>query len=237
VTFEVRDLRQLSSKPKRKTKGFLICFSGIDGSGKTSHARSLLNYLFNLGYSCTYVSGSFRLFLSSFFYGFTWFLGYWKRLQIDEDTFLIDPLGQATSNLRKKIDSVLRLLLFVDLQIGMTCKVRFPLLFRKVVVCDRYVYDIIAGLSSENLNTESFCKLLLQTTPTPKLVFLTDAPKEVLKARRSISTDFLNKKKRAYQILARSNHFYILNSSDDFKKNEQKIRQILLSRLEDNHAM
>jgi thymidylate kinase len=184
------------------------------------------------------MSGKTKLLLSCFFYGLTRLLGYWKKLETEDGIYSIYPLGLAAKNLREKLNSLLRVFFFIDFQIKILWEVRLPLIFGKVVICDRYVYDIIAGLMEDDLNTETFYKFVLQTTPIPQLVFLTDTSKEVLSTRRRISMNILDKKRKAYLILAYSNDFFVLDSSDDFEKNQHKVRQVSLSQLSGkNHAM
>jgi len=72
---------------------------------------------------------------------------------------------------------------FVDFQIKNRLKIGFPLLLGKTVICDRYVYDLIAGLMTSDLLTNNFVKLLLQTMPIPHLSFFLDASEEVISVR------------------------------------------------------
>jgi len=222
---------QLSlSKIQKKRKGFLICFSGVDGSGKSRHAKSLFNYLSNQGYSCNYVWGGVKLLFCYFFYGLTWLLGYWNKLEIEEGRYSIDPLGLAPKKLRKRLLAVFRFFVFLDFQIRVLVKVRLPLAFDKVVICDRYVYDLTSSMNAD-LFTKSFSNILFQTIPTPQLLFLTDASTEFLSARRRISMNVLDKKRKSYLDLASSNDFCILDTSTDFERNQQKVRRLSLLRL------
>ncbi len=219
---------QLSlSKIQKIRKRLLICFSGVDGSGKSRHAKSLLHYLSNQGYSCSYAWGGIKFLSSYFFYGLTWLLGYWTKLKI-EDRYSIDPLGLAPKNLRKKFLVLFRFFIFLDIQINISVKVRMPLIFGKVVICDRYIYDVITSSMVADLFTKSFSNILFQTTPAPQLSFLTDTSTEVLYARRCIPMNILDKKRKAYLDLEYSNDFFILDTSTDFERNQQKVRRLSL---------
>ena len=209
----------------RSRKGFLICFTGMDGSGKTSHAKSLYNYLSKQGYACYYARSGIRPILSYLFYGFTWLLGYWKRT-VSNGEYSIDPLGQAPKNIRKKaLNSVWRVLIFVDFQIRNRFKIGFPLILGKTVISDRYVHDLIAGLSVSGLLTKKFVHLLLQSMPTPHLTFLLDAHEDVISARRGTPIAVLRRKRAKYLSLARALDLSLLNTSKDFAKNQQEIQR------------
>ena len=224
---------QLSlSKIWKKRKGFLVCFSGVDGSGKSRHARSLFNYLSNQAYSCSYVWGGIKLILSYFFYGSTWLLGFWRKSEVEEGRMGIDPLGVAPKKLRKKLLMAYRFFIFLDFQIKILVKVRLPLIFSRVVICDRCIYDLIASSTIPDVFTKAFRNILFQTMPTPQLLFLTDTPTEVLCARRRIPINVLDKKRKAYLNLVHGSDFIILDTSNDFEGNQQKVRQLSLLYLE-----
>lgn len=204
-------------------KGILICFTGVDGSGKTTHAKSLLHFLSEQGFSCSYVWGASVPFLSYLLYGFTRLLGYWKKIKKGVPN---DPLELAPFYLRRKaLGWTWRCLLFIDFHIKTLIKIRLPLIFGKVIICDRYVYDMIMELMNDNLYSESFGKIVLETIPTPKIVFLMDVPEGLAHIRRtSIDKKNLSKKRMIFLSLARSLNFFILNSSSDFVMNQRRIR-------------
>jgi thymidylate kinase len=208
-------------------KGLLICFTGLDGSGKTSHAESLYHYLSDKGYACHYAWAGTKPFLSYFFFGFTWLLGYWERKESNNE-YSIDPIGRAPKNICKKaLNAVWRFFVFADFEIRTLISIRLPLIFGKTVISDRYVYDLIAGLMASSLSTRNFAKLLLQTMPHSDLTFFLDAPERLISVRRGIPIDVVRKRRAQYLLLAHSLNFFILNASKDFENNQQEIRKRL----------
>jgi thymidylate kinase len=218
-------------------RGVLICFVGLDGSGKSSHAKSLLSYLSARGYSCSYSWGGIKPFLSYFFLALTWLLRYWKEEQ-EGGEYSVNPIGKAPKRIcERALIPIFRFCIFTDYLIKALLKVRLPLILGKNVISDRYVYDLIVGLVASDLSTEgTIVKLLLRTVPTNSLVFFLDAPENVISARRNIPTNDLRKRRREYLLLARSNGFYILDSSVDFWKNQLEIRKRVLPHLGDHEA-
>ncbi len=206
-------------------RGVLICFTGIDGSGKSSHAKSLFRYLTARGYSCSYRWGGIKMFLSYFFFALTRLLGYWKEEQLNGE-YSVNPIGNAPKRIRERaLIPLFRFCIFADFQIKTLLKVRLPLLFGKTVILDRYVYDLVVGLKTSGLSTDAKVKLFLQTVPSSNLVFFLDAPVSVISARRSSPTADIQRSKRNYLLLARSSGFCILDSSNDFSKNQLEIRR------------
>ncbi len=212
----------------KTARGSLICFTGVDGSGKTTHAKSLISFLNKEGYSCTYVWAASRPILSLAFFGFTRLMGYWKETKKGEYT---DPLEFAPDKVRTRLGVVWRLFLFIDFQIKVSVTVRTRLLLGKTVVCDRYVYDMIMELRLSHLYTPTFGDLLWKTVPRPVATFLMDAAADTATSRRQIPTERLSARRQAFLKLAKIFDLIIINSSESFLKNSQHIKIQTLSRL------
>lgn len=71
-------------------------------------------------------------------------------------------------------------------------KVKIPLLIGKNVVCDRYVYDMIADLMYDGLYSKRASRILLKAIPKPDLVFMLDVPEEVSDLRKDDTKDSVN---------------------------------------------
>lgn len=209
-------------------KGFLICFTGIDGSGKTTHAKSLIDFLNKEGYSCRYVWAASRPILSLTFFAFTRMLGYWKKTKKGEYT---DPLEFAPNELRAKLGALWRCFLFVDFQIKVSLNVRIPLAIGRTVVCDRYVYDMIMELYLSQLYTPRFADIIWKTIPRPAITFLMDVEEEAATSRRQIPTERLSSRRQAFLNMSRVFEVIIVNSNEDFLHNSQQIQAHTLFRL------
>jgi len=212
-----------------RNRSFLICFTGVDGSGKTTHAKFLKKYLEEHGYSCRYVWGASRPFLSYFFFAFTRVLGYWKNTKKNAYT---DPLEYAPRLLSTKFGKIWRLFLFIDYQLKALAKIRLPLLMGKVVICDRYFYDLLMELRLSNVSSKRFALLLSKSMPKPLVTFLMGAPETLARSRRNFSYDFFSKRNGVFLDLAKSFNFRVVNSSEALLENRRKIRQEILREIQ-----
>ena len=221
-------LKTTKGKLDMRNRSFLTCFTGVDGSGKTTHAKSLIKSLNEMGYSCKYVWGASRPILSYAFFAFTRLLGYWKQTRKNAYT---DPLEHTPRNLAKKFAILWRFFLFLDFQIKATFKIRLPLALGKVVVCDRYFYDLLMELERSTVSSDRFTVMLSKTLPQPVITFLLDVPKTLANQRRGFSCEELGAKRRAFLQIGKFFGFVIVDSSKDFFNNQKRIRALTLARV------
>lgn len=212
-------------------KSYLICFTGVDGSGKTTHAKSLLEYLETKGYACKYVWGASRPIVSYIFLAFARLLGYWKETKKNVYT---DPLEYAPRELAEKLGSLWRFSVFVDFQIKTLVKTRPYLALGKIVVLDRYFYDLLMDLRVSKISSEEFVRRISETLPRPQITFLLDAPPSLTAQRRGFSLQDLQVKRETFLELGQRFQFHIVDSSQDFKMNQQRIRDLTLAKIEKN---
>ena len=210
-------------------KGHLICFTGVDGSGKTTHAKSLLDYLETKGYACKYVWGASRPVLSYVFLVFARSLGYWKETK---ENVYTDPLEYAPIGLAEKLGKFWRLSVFIDFQIKTLVKTRPYLVLGKIVVLDRYFYDLLMDLGVSKILSEGFIRRISETLPRPQMTFLFDAPPGLTAQRRGLSLQDLPAKRETFLQMGQRFQFYIVDSSQDFEVNQQRIRDLILAEIE-----
>jgi len=209
-------------------QGHLICLTGVDGSGKSTHAKSLSKFLTSKGYPCKYVWGASRPVLSYFFFVFTRVFGFWKETK--KDTFT-DPLEYADRRLLKILGAIWRLFLFVDFQIRTSFRIRYALLSGKIVVCDRYFYDMLMDLLVTGKSSARFVTVISRTVPIPVIGFLLDAPESIIRDRRVLFSEGLRAKRRAFLAIARTLDLITIESSQDFSTNQEKIRSLTLAKI------
>ena len=202
----------------------MICFVGVDGSGKTTHAKSLANFLVQKGFSCVYVWGGFRPILSYPFFGLTKILGYWKQTKKDAYT---DPLEFAPSQFRQKLGRVWHAFIFIDFQVKVLA-IRILLALKKMIICDRYVYDILMELQLSELDDQKFENLLCSTVPKPNITFLMDVSEKVAATRRSMTIENLSAKKEALKNMAKTYNFVVVNSANKFSQNQKQIQTTIM---------
>ena len=209
-------------------KTFLICFTGIDGSGKTTHARALLKFLKKNGYSCVYVWGAFRPILSYTFFASTRLFGYWKIIRKNAFT---NPLEYAPKKVAKNFSWVMRLFFFIDFQIKTLLKIRLPLLLGKNIICDRYFYDLLIELELINLSSKNFVYLMLRTLPQPLITFLMDANENAINKRRNFSLKELQSKRKIFLRMGKSFNFIVINSELDYSNNQKRIQELTFANI------
>jgi len=206
-------------------KGFLICFTGVDGSGKTTHAKSLMKYLKRKGYSCVYVWGASRPILSYIFFAFTKLMGYWKETKKNAYT---NPLEYAPKKIARKFGALLNFFLFVDFHLKAFLKVRLPLTFGKIVICDRYFYDLLMELERTKVSSKRMIFLLSRTLPQPIITFMPEAPETLINKRREFPYEELKLKRNIFLQLAKLFNFVVIDTSNDFLYNQREIRDLVL---------
>lgn len=211
-----------------RNRSCLICFTGIDGSGKTTHAKSLIRYLDENGCSCKYVWGASRPFLSYVFFVFTKILGYWKRTRKNAYT---DPLEYAPRNIADKLGVIWRFFLFLDFHVKTTFIIRLPLVLRKTVICDRYFFDLLMDLQLSNVSSERFVMMLSRTLPQPLITFLLDVPETLANQRRGFSLEELAEKRKVFLQIGKFFDLITVDSSKDFSNNQKRIRALTLARM------
>ena len=209
---------------KRK-KGMLICFTGMDGSGKTTVAKKVTTFLKGKGLPATYVYGRLKLFIMKplVLIGNKWFL---KNYSITEN---YDEYTGKKKNLFSKHKFMLKVYLYIlllDYLLQLMIKIKIPVLSGKIVVCDRYIYDTVITDIAVDMNFSkkevvsllNKCFLLI---PIPDLTFLVDVNEEVAYSRKYDVPDenYLKDRRSFYlQIGIYYNNIVMINGN--FKQEE-----------------
>ena len=185
-------------------KGIVVCFTGMDGTGKTSHATKLVEGFKSMGVPCQYV---------------------WYGLMTRVSHPLMALIYLVTGGYRRKdyhknkiLRRIWNYIIILDFIYLYPSKIKFHLLIGKNVVCDRYVYDWIADLMYDGLYNERASKILLKLIPKPDLVFMLDIPEVVSNSRKDDTKDAVNIKDSdnavGYLRIHRKNYLKIANSLD-----------------------
>jgi len=206
----------MSVKPK-----ILIDFSGMDGTGKSTHARALKEKLEKLGIPCEIVWTRWRPIITYPIMGFIYVLKRWRRKDYHKSKIL------------RKIWAYLTILDFAYFHLF---KIKPHLIKGKVIICDRYIYDHIADLLHDGLYNDKAVKLLLKLIPNPNLSFIFDVPVSAAMVRKPDTQDvlniwrfeesaeeYLNEQRGNYLKVAKKLGIEVIDSTTDFKELNNKI--------------
>jgi dTMP kinase len=205
-------------------KGLLICFVGIDGAGKTLHALKLVRLLKMQNHDCKYVYGRWKPVLSYPFLAFLRLIGYSKNIVKESRIYLKRYYGRS-----KPVSLVWLFFIWIDVTISTFFRVLLPLKRGKIVICDRYVYDVVvdamADLEDDSLIGKIPFRLILVTTPKPEIVFLMDADESIAFARKkdTPSVDYLRIRRKLYFELATRFSFLVLDSTKPLRTNTKDV--------------
>lgn len=185
----------------------LICITGIDGTGKTTLARSTTIALCQQGVSAVYIYGRTYPVLSRILMaiGRTTLLrgrNQWNdysKYTTDKKRTMRNPL----------LAGIYKATILIDYYIQIWLKL-LPYLFKKsIVISDRYIYDTVISDLTVHLNYSSektfdAIERGLKCLPKPIMTILIDVPEGVAFARKDDvpHIDYLRERRSWYLLLA-----------------------------------
>jgi dTMP kinase len=217
-------------------KNLLVCFTGIDGSGKTTMSKELVRFLNEKGFRFKYVYARLNPFISRPLI----LIGRWIFLR-KKDIFK-DYSGYADMK-RKAIKKHILLskfyqkILLLDYFFQVVFKVKFPLVFGESIVCDRYVYDTIINDLLTEFNSKSDVVNLLNGClyffPKPDIIFLIDVPEEIALRRKNDvpSIEYLKERRKMYLEVGKEYKMKILDGTKDLKRLQEEIENEVLNKI------
>jgi thymidylate kinase len=168
-------------------RGKIVCFVGVDGSGKSTLSKSLFEELQRKGFSVTYIwwleceNSLLRRFLRSF--------GGKRPSNMESDEIPVVARGNAPS-LSIPIRNLYPFLVLLDyLRFGLSrTRGRIPRLKNSILILDRYHYDTIWALAYEfgfsDKMRRRVMSLFNDLLPKPDLLFIIEVPPEVSYERK-----------------------------------------------------
>ncbi len=209
---------------------FLVCFTGIDGGGKTTQAKALYHELRARGVPCQYVWNRFE----------PWLVALpWKVIRgvfLPRHEGYVRYLQAKRRLLRNRLLPRLFLYsLLLDCWIQTQLKVRLPLVAGKTVICDRYFYDTLVDISVDLGSSWSHSRALLYNfqrfIPQPNVTFLLDLPAAEALSRKADtpSLEYLMERRRLFLKLAGEIDATVVNA----REKTEEVRSTILSHLED----
>jgi dTMP kinase len=202
-----------------RSKGFLICFTGMDGTGKTTLSKDLVDSLKKKGIKCKYVYGRQNPFILKPFI----LVGDWlflRRKDISENYLEYFNMKRRAIEKYSFLSGVYQQILLFDYSIQLFFKVKVPMILGKNIVCDRYVYDtVITDLSVDmNYSKDKVMNLLsnlLRFFPEPDITFLIDVPEEMAYQRKddTPSIAYLKERRKMYLDVGKEYRMVTLDGS------------------------
>jgi thymidylate kinase len=150
----------------------IVAIEGVDGSGKTTQARLLVNRLIDNGYDAIYIRPIFLL------------VNTISKLFFNNNLASVSPRRSRTSKTNQSnthLDIVFLPLAYIYASV--TYIFIRTIYRKKVVVCDRYFYQFFYDLCGSN------CALLINRFPKPDVTFFLIGDLDLLYSRMDSSFD------------------------------------------------
>lgn len=193
--------------------GRLICFCGIDGSGKSTHLRLVRKSLMEKGYSVK------ALILLT---------------QRGEFFRCLEPLiGQIPEQLYCDLFMFQRYL-------KAQTRLRNELARNSVVLCDRFLFDDLPYTIGYGCKTDAM-EFMLELAPKPDLAFLFDVPVEIAIERimrrknvwsRQENYNLLERTRRAYLSMVARWNLRVINTNSKIERSFSEVMEHLTNTLD-----
>jgi dTMP kinase len=180
----------------------LISISGVDGSGKTTYAEILRDTFIFCELRTKYMwsrIGSSALLkpfskIAKILHGL-------KRGQLilkpSENTKELEARREELFGKSSLLRSSVLAIILAEMLCQYFFRVKLPLLFNKIVICDRYVYDSLVDISTRygvDLNSKEgqFIKrILMALTPAPDISYCLFVPLENACSRKNVGEEHI----------------------------------------------
>lgn len=215
-----------------KGEPLFICFSGIDGSGKTTCAKMLLQDFRERGLPAKYVWLNNKPML----FAPIRMLAHKTILQgkdMNEDYESYDQRRKDYASKWRFARKVYYGVMLLDYLLWVHWSL-LPYYFRGVnIVCDRYIYDLainlgdILGYSTEE--EIQFIRRLQRLVPRPSHVFICDVDEQIAFQRKSDTPhlSYLVAHRPRYRLIAEAFQFPVLDSSNSIATVMEEVRRIV----------
>jgi thymidylate kinase len=238
--------RRYSTKVSGKRRGALIAFIGPDGAGKSTTIEAVEQRLRDLGLACATVYlgpwGQNLLHFRKIFRGLNPnpyredYEAYYSGRRSDKP----GPLT-GVKRLKLQVRSTLYYtLLIIEMWVRWIVRVLPPLRQGKVVLTDRYIYDILAGYKTRPMDYHVGIRTLIcDTYPKPDIGIVLDSNPEIIFERKSqLNHNQLIEARVAYSKIAIKYKFEFLDTSINISETlntfEEKIVPKILLRISMN---
>ena len=208
-----------------------MCLVGIDGSGKSTLAKSLVSAAEDNNLRCRYVYGGF----TSSFTIFRPVVALAKATVFRGDNHMETSATKGTVLRHSRLSAIYQYLALTDYIVQTWFRIRLPLALGWNVVCDRYIYDLVAGIGVLRdyplHRTLALLRRCLVFLPRPQLVFLLDLPEALAYQRKDdiVSLAFLTVRRDTYLAMARRHEFTVLDATSSSEDLQELVAATVLS--------
>jgi thymidylate kinase len=207
---------------KRRVPVSLVCFSGQDGTGKTKHSKLLQKELAQRNIQTDYVwSRGIGLSIEPF-------------LQLGRLLLLGSKLSRSNEYVSKRrtllkrepIKTLWTYIMLADEILLSLVKVRIPLLLGRVVICDRYILDILIDVKCELRKDVSWviAECAKKSAPKPKIHFVLDAePEEIMGRKKDLGLQLAKCKRHRYLAHSDRENLTLIDTERSLEQNSLEI--------------
>jgi dTMP kinase len=208
-------------------KNNLICLIGIDGSGKTTIAKSIAAYFRkkNFFYSIVKCGANVR-FATAPLYLTCRICGYIPNYETNRK---IHSSRYPEIHMLKTLSFFWTLAVYIDTLIIVTLRIKIPIFFGKKIISDRFIHDVLVELMistrNYNIHKTKFGNLFLKMVKTYKVILI-DADESIAFNRKKDvpSVEHLRIRKQLYLKLASDlDNILIVNGGKPIKEVTEKI--------------
>jgi len=213
-------------------RGRLICFTGIDGSGKTTLSKMVAERLREAGEHAIHTYGRATPAVSRAL------MAAGRRVFLTEHDVWRDYCAYAQKKKRALqnagfVAHIYRLSVWTDYLPQAVFRIGFPLLFGRTVVCDRYVVDTVVNDLGVHLEYDArdirfSLASIFRVLPEPDVLFLIDLPEEVALGRKDDipHIDYLRERRELYLLTAQ---LYPMFELDGLESPEALVDQVMVA--------
>jgi len=208
-----------------------IIFSGIDGSGKSTHARIFARKLKSNGMSVKYVymRGLGRTFLSLPFLALCRLLKITKVHKLESGI----RVSEYPFYVYKPLRLLWPLIQLVDSMIYTLLLIRLPQHFYDVMILDRSPVDTLADIIADtrlSIGVGILQKLFLSLLPRNSIMIILDVNEEIAFARKKdiLRKSYLSIRRRIYNKLAELYSWHVVSTNGSFETSTHSIESAIL---------
>jgi dTMP kinase len=205
----------------------IICFSGIDGTGKSTLANKLGQEISSCGYNVTYEWLRMNYLLTKPLLLFCRITGFTKRSYVNGKKISIHEFYKFP--LLAKVIAMCHIL---DTFLTYILRIYIPLKYGKsIIICDRFIYDIFIDFAIEGKNQNIFKTTLFNLSKkmlTGSVQFLITVPDEIILNRRPDVLLFdpsFEERYNLYQSLIDRKELFVIENDTSIDEAFQKIKE------------